>query len=181
MKDITPKENIEENMTPLEEEVVTTPQVEESTLLEWQADEFRTYTRNTLWYIAVIIFSLGVIGYSVYKRDWFIIVIVFIVDAFLFWYSKKKPETVNHRITQLGIYAGTHFHPYSEIHSYWISYTKIGRFLNVVFNKTYLPLLTIELKELDPLHIKSILSKYIPEQENRNETFVDRISRLLKL
>lgn len=158
-----------------------TEKINETTLVEWRAEEFNNYSHNWIWYLLVIFITLIVIAYSVYSRDWFIIGVAVILNIFIFWYIRKKPDEINYRITQLGIYNGERFYPYSEIHSYWISYNKEGSKLNIVFTKKYLPLFSFHLKDVDPLIIKSVLSKHIPEQENRNESLMEWLSRILKI
>ena len=153
----------------------------ESTLLGWQAHEFHNYDHNWKWYASIIAASLGVIGYSIYTQDWFVIPFVVVVDVFLYLYSKKEPKIMAYRITQLGIYVDDHFYPYSEIHSFWLSLQQKEKKLNIIFLKKYLPQLSIILDGIDPLQIKTTLGKYIPEQENRSESIVDTIARLLKL
>ena len=153
----------------------------ESDLLSWDASEYRTYERDWKWYAIVAAVSLGIIGYSIYTKDWFIIALVIVVDVFLFLYSKKQPRMFHYRVTQLGLYVGEHFYPYSEIHSFWLSLREKERKLNVIFMKKYLPQLTILIDDIDALQVKTILGKYIPEQENRSETIVDFFLRILKL
>ena len=153
----------------------------ESDLLTWQANEFKFYEHNWKWYLLVAIASLAVIGYSIYMRDWFIIGIVVVVLVFIFINERKKPSVVDYRITQLGLYCGDHLYPYSEIHSFWLSLHDKEKKLNIIFSKKYLPQLSIILEGIDPLQIRTTLGKYLPEQENRTDSIIDVLSRLLKL
>jgi len=153
----------------------------ESDILAWEASEFRSYEHNWKWYVAILVASLGVIGYSVYSKDWFMIAVVVLVNVFLFFFAKKQPKTIQYRITQLGLYAGDHFYSYNEIHSFWLSLKDREKRLNLIFMKKYLPQLTILLDNVDSLQIKTVLGKYIPEQENRSDSLIDLLARILKL
>lgn len=157
----------------------------ESNLLVWSAPEFHSYEHNWTWYLLVLIASLAVIGYSIYSRDWIIIGVVIVLDVFIYLYANKKPGETEYRITQLGIYAGQHFYSYNEIHSFWISYHKQKR-LSVIFNKRYLPQLSIIIDTLDPFTLKTTLGKYIPEQEKPGRivswysiSFIEDLSNIL--
>jgi hypothetical protein len=153
----------------------------ESTLLSWEANEYHPYEHGWKWYLALVVASLAVIGFSIYTKDWFVIAIALILDIFIILYTRKKPENMEYRITQLGIYAGEHFYPYGGIHSFWLSLHDRERKLNIIFMKKYLPQLTILIDNADPLQVKTIMGKYIPEQENRTDSLIDILSRLLKL
>jgi hypothetical protein len=153
----------------------------ESALLHWQAPEFNVHSRNWIYYLITAIAFLAVVAYSIYFRDWFIIVIAVVLAGFFYWYPTLKPRIANYKISQLGFYVNDRIYQYSEIHSFWILVNQKENKLNIIFNKKYLPQLSILLDKIDPLTAKTILGKYIPEQENRTESLVDKLMRLLKL
>ena len=155
--------------------------VKESVLVGWKAPEYETYDRTIAYYVVLSVLFLAVIGYAIYTRDWFVIGIFVILAGFLLWYQQKKPAEKTYRITQLGIYENNKFYQYNEIFSYWFLIDGKYKTLNVIFAKKYLPQLTILLKEMDPVKVRSVLSKYIPEENNRTETMLDRLVRLFRL
>lgn len=121
-------------------------------------------------------------GLLVWIRDWFTIIILLIVTGVLFWYTKSThPKKVTYKITPLGIYADTHFYPFSEIHSFWVIYNEKVKTLYVAFLKKYLPPLIIGLENTDPVALKAVLLRRIPEQEKRTENILDKIVRVIGL
>jgi len=156
-------------------------QTKETTLLEWEAPEFLAYLRGWKYYTILSIMLLAVIGYGAYSQDWFVIVIFIIVAGFILWYQQKEPLTKKYRITQLGIYENDRFYQYNEIFSYWFLIDKEYKVLNIIFAKKYLPQLTILLNGTDPIAVRNVLSKHIPEESNRTETILDRLVRLFRL
>ncbi len=168
-----PEEKLEQGSPPEEQK--------ETTLLAWQAPEFSVYSRSWVYYLLTAIAFLAVVGYSIYSRDWFIIIIAVLLAGFFYWYPSIKPKDASYRITQLGIYINDRIYPYSEIHSFWIFINQKENKLNLIFNKKYLPQLSLLLLDLDPLMIRNTLNKYVPEQEGRTESLVDKFIRLLKL
>lgn len=155
--------------------------VKEETILKWQALEYKDYQRNWKWFLLVGFVLLAISAYSVYTKDWFTIVIIFILIGFLNWYIKQKPQLKDYKITQLGIYVGERFYPYNEIHSFWLTLKPELFQANILFNKKYLPQLSILLNDIDPLAVKVALGKFIPEQEDRDESIIDFLMRVFKL
>jgi len=161
-----------------EDKIESQPQI----LLSWNAPSFSHKDKNFIWFLVAGVAILGLIGFFIYTKDWFSIGIVVVVSAVLFWYvAKVRPHDTEYSITDLGINAGNHNYPFSEIHSYWIVYNDHTRTLNIAFLKKYLPTLVIGLGDINPLNIKELLSIHIPEQEKRTETLVDKIIRTIGL
>jgi hypothetical protein len=154
---------------------------QEHSLLKWEAPEFNVYSHSWVYYLLTALAFFAVVGYSIYSKDWFIIIVAIVLAGFFYWYPLIKPQAASYTITQLGIYINDRIYPYSEIHSYWLFINQKENKLNIIFNKKYLPQLSMLLLDIDPLTVRGILSKYVPEQEGRTESVVDKFIRLLKL
>jgi len=151
-------------------------------MFSWESLNFERRERDLKWYLLVGFSLLVFIGYSVWSSDWFVIGIILIVTAIAFWYFRSvKPEKISYQITPLGITAGDRTYPFSEIHSFWIIYKQNAKHLNIVFIKKYLPALTINLGDADPVSIRTVLLSKIPEQEKRDESLADKLVRMLGL
>lgn len=156
--------------------------VAEKAIFAWQSQSMTGSKRTARWYIIAALLIVAIIAYSVWQRDWFIIGIVIVVSAILFWYMHVAvPQNVAYRLTPMGIYVENRFYPFSEMHSFWIVYDQNVKSLYIIFRKKYLPALTINIESLDPLVLKSYLSKKLPEQESRGENLIDKIARMTGL
>lgn len=148
-------------------------------LFEWQAVG-SDYKKSLSWYLGALFLDIVLIGYSVWQKDWFVIAIVVIVSAILFWYTRSaKSEDVNCTITPLGIHLNERFYPFAEIHSFWIVYNNNVKNLYFAFTKKYLPAIIVSIKETDPVTLRSVLLKKIPEQAKRGESLLDYITRIV--
>jgi len=149
-------------------------------LLSWEAPSFERKAKDYRWYLAALGVILAIIGYSIWQQDWFFIGIVIIVSAVAFWYLKTtKPQRKQYAITPLGIISGDHVYPFSEIHSFWVVYRPNVKILCLAFTRKYLPTLEVSLGNMDPVVLRSVLSKRIPEQSKRDENIVDKLVRVL--
>ncbi len=156
----------------------TTPEA----LLSWVAPSFGYKDKNIAWVLAVVVVFLGLVGYFIYSRDWFSVGVIAVVGVVLFWYvAKVRPSETEYSISDMGVTAGQHFYPFSDLHSFWLVYNNKLQTLNVAFTKKYLPSLTINISTVAPQDVKDLLARHIPEQEKRGESFIDRLIRLIGL
>ena len=154
----------------------------ERALLSWEGQSFDRGEIGLNWYLFASLIIIGLIGFFIWRQDWFSVGITIIVSAVLFWYvHSSNPEQVSYKVTALGIYLNERFYPYSEIHSFWFVYNQSVKKLNVVFVKKYLPALQLDVTNVDPVILKTILLRRIPEQEKRDESMTDKLVRMLRL
>lgn len=156
--------------------------VSDKVVMSWEAPNFNKGDRTFKWYLVAGLIILALIGYSAWQRDWFVIVITIIVSGVLFWYIKTiHPTNITYKITPIGIYVDQVFYPFDEIHSFWIVYNEKVKNIYIAFRKKYLPTLVISIEGVDPVLLKGYMLKKIPEQEGREESLVDKITRVIGL
>lgn len=156
--------------------------IAERILFEWMAPSFAKSERTYKWYLAVGVIVLGIIGYSAWQKDWFVIGVAIVVTGILFWYLHAvMPHDVRYRLTPIGLYVDERFTPFADMHSFWIVYNEKVKNLYIVFRKKYLPALTINIEKIDPVILKGYLLKKMPEQEGRDENVIDRFIRMAGL
>jgi hypothetical protein len=154
----------------------------ERVLLSWDGFTFERGEIGIKWYAVASIITIALVGFFIWKQDWFSVVITLIVSAVLFWYVRySKPEKVSYKVTALGLYINDRLYPFSEIHSFWLVYNQAVKKLNVVFTRKYLPAVQLDVNNIDPVILKTVLLRRIPEQEKRTESLVDMLVRKLGL
>lgn len=157
-------------------------QAGERVILSWDGQNFDRDPKGLWWYLAASGFILLLTGFFIWRQDWFPIIVVVVVSAVLFWYLRVSvPEKIQYRITAIGIYLNDRLYPFSEIHSFWIVYNQSVKVLYIAFVRKYLPALLVDVRSVDPVILRSVLSRRIPEQEKRGESLTDRLVRILKL
>ncbi len=163
-------------------ELETNGKENESALLTWSAPDLIEHSRGWGYFTGFGLFFIAITAYFVYARDWFAVAIVVILPFLILFYQlKRKPEIRSYTITELGIYEDDLFYPYNEIYSFWLNINHIPNTLNIIFSKKYLPQLSIQIKDLELVKIRDVLTKYIPEESSKTESLVDKIARFLKI
>ena len=149
--------------------------------LEWDAPDREEFEHRLPYFLIVGIIAIALLVYSAFRKDLIgAIFLVVICIAFVF-YKIQKPKNYHYALSNYGLSIDDKFYDYSEMHSFWVIKTKDRQFLHVIFNKKYFPQLTINTSSIEIGIVRSVLHKYLPEQENVSEPIVDKIVRLLKL
>ncbi len=151
-------------------------------LLAWKAPEFISHPKSKKWLLTAGSLALALIAYALYT-DSATMAIVFIVLAGVYYLThRQEPEIIDIRITELGIFAGDDFYPYNTINSFWIVYhPPYVHTLNLrMAGQTYKKV-TLQLDQQNPVDVRRMLSREIPEVEGEEESVGEIITRLLRL
>lgn len=170
------------HIMPQETNTETTPDVHNEVLLEWMTPEFMPMHRSKLWYVMAGLFMVGIIGYAVYSESITMAVVFILLAATFMMTSKQKPRMMKVTISKLGIEYNKEFYHYHNINSFWIVYhPAYVRSLYLRIGGKSFKYVKIELNHQNPVEVRELLSKEIPEIEGAEERPIDIITRLLRL
>ncbi|MDD5693223.1 MAG: hypothetical protein WC437_00020 [Patescibacteria group bacterium] len=152
----------------------------ESTLLEWESLEYIKSETTKYWMIGVIVVFTAIVGFFVYKKDYFGAGFAAVIAVCLYFYKRQSPTMKRYRITQLGVYVDDKIYPYNIIHSFSLNTVSAPQKLKIRLNKRFSPHLNVLLEGVDALTIKTLLEKNVPETPN-DDSIVDSIIKFLKI
>lgn len=151
-------------------------------LLSWKAPEYILHKKSARWFMVAGVIILMLIAYAIYTNS-ATMAIVFILLAGVYYLTHNQhPKVIDVKITELGIYVGNKFYHYHMINSFWLVYhppyinTLNLRLAGKTFSKV-----VIQLDRQDPVEVRKVLSKEIPEIEGEEEGLSDTLTRLLRL
>ena len=147
-------------------------------LVEWTAKEYeaRTYSQGGfLWKGAL---ALAFILFGITTKNYFFIALVVLAFTVILMYERKVPREVKFSITDHGIQAGRRFFPYSNLKSFWIFDRYDRKEISLATDKLLFPHFIIPLGEVSAPQIRSILTRYLKEEEHQ-ESFTDHLTRYL--
>lgn len=151
-------------------------------ILAWNAASFIKFQRTKSWYIVSSILLLLVIVSAVLlgSPTFAIAVIVFaMVYVFL---TQDDPEAVQVVISDIGIIFGNKVYPYTDIRTFWIEYQPpTFQSLHLVLKKEFSEEVTINFHGINPTDLRLVLSKFLPEWEEREKNFTENLTRMLGL
>lgn len=151
-----------------------------TTYFSWEFPEFTFYEKKTDWYwwVGAITIAGVLLCVFLWKNNIFAL-FIFITGILFILSAQRRPRIDSIEISELGIKTGGHFHPYSELTSFWIieeTDTEPAKLL-LYSPKVLVPLSAIDIDvEVDPLELRDFLSDYIDEQELKES----RIHKLIE-
>jgi len=149
-------------------------------LAYWQAREFEQPQRSRKWHLFAALFLVLVISFAVYM-DAMVMAITFILIGIVgYIYMGKEPRVLDFMITHEGILTGKELYRFKTIESFWIFYEEDLRVISIHTDGYLTPYVHIPLNDQDPVEIRDILIKYIPEVE-QEWTLFDRLEKLIKI
>jgi uncharacterized membrane protein YobD (UPF0266 family) len=173
----------EEKMETPIEIVETHPGADQNRLLlEWQTPEFVKHEKGRTWYMAAGIVTLCLVAYALFTGS-ATMAIVFIVLAGVYILAhNQEPKIVSVKVTQLGLFVGDVFYPYNMIQAYWLVYhPPMVQTLNLKLAGRAVAKVTIQLDRQNPVEVRTLLSKEVPEVEGQQETMTELLIRLFRL
>ena len=149
----------------------------------WETPEYIHHEKSNKWYMVAggILILLVLIGVFTGSAS---MAIVFLLLGGVYYIShQQKPKQVHVIISELGIHFGHRYYPYNIIDSFWVLYQPPHlTTLNLKLSKGAMRIISIELsEEISPGDLRDYLLTQVPEQEGKEEGFIDAISRKFKL
>lgn len=147
---------------------------------EWEPLEFREAPRNDNWYLWLGIAAAILITISILTKTYIVAVTFFLLAVVLVMFAQKPVKRMKVRITDTGIEVRGRFYPYHTLKQFWVFYDPPHlTTLNFSQREKISLNINIELEEQDPVAIRDLLLQYLPEDENKEEDFVDTVARHL--
>jgi len=148
--------------------------------IQWQAPEFEKYEKGPGWFIVLGIFALIIFTIVLLMKNFIFAILIILAVFTIFIYALKEPRLVTFKISGKGITIDTKIYSYDELKSFWIFYQPPQiREISLRSKKTIMPYIKIPLGEQNPVEIRKILLKYLPERRHK-ESLIDNLSRSLR-
>jgi hypothetical protein len=152
-------------------------------LLEWSYPEYTLHHRSHSWYFWYGIIAAALIVLSLFSDNYLFAVIIILSSIILFLQNWEHPKTMDLQLRTDGLYLGEKLYSYRDIAEFWIAYDPphVSK-VYLAFESTIVPMQGIPLGETNPLQVREILLKFVPENLDReDEPGSDIIARVLKI
>ena len=152
-------------------------------LLEWSFNEYAQPERGLSWYIIAGIFFVGMIVSAILSRNFLFVLILILLAFIIIIHSRRSPMRVDLKIFEDGVQVGSRFYEWRDLKSFRIVYEppEVKR-LYFDLRPFLLPDFSVPLEDQNPLKVREILKKYLPEDLTKEyETLLDRLNRWFKV
>jgi hypothetical protein len=151
-------------------------------LLHWKAPEFIIHHRGVKWFLTAGIILILLIAYAIYTRSATMAIVFIILGGVYYLTHNQHPKIIDIKVTELGIFMGEKFFPYNMINSFSIIYhPPYIHHINLRLADKTLSRVAVQLDVQDPVAVRKLLVREIPEVEGDSESFTEMLIRMLRL
>jgi hypothetical protein len=153
-----------------------------SETLSWTAQSHIQPKRSPIWYLFFALVSLGLLAYAIYTRSPLTLITFFLIIVVLLIVSVQPSAEIQYKITKTGITAGHVIYPFKVIKTFWIVYNPPQvKTLNFETSAYINNKITLQLGKQDPVELKQVLGRYLPEDLDKEESLSETLARKLKI
>lgn len=150
-------------------------------LLEWRAPEFMYFEKGKMWYFVMALAFAGLVAFGIWTKSFITVITFVILFVIIYIYAQRKPEEIYFAVTLDGIIYGNSFFPYESIEGFWLDYDPPhNAALHIHVRRMIAPKLTIQLTDQDPVELRRMLIKEVPENERLADGLTENLSRRIK-
>lgn len=140
-------------------------------IIAWDAPEYHKPLRGKNWYIGAIVTAILLLLFSFFTGNFLFAVIIIVATLIIILHDGHEPVSVDINLTTEGVAVGRKFYDYDELKNFAIVYKpNLGvKNLYFEFKNALRPRLSLPLDNMNPLPIRKILLKYLPEDLERTD------------
>jgi hypothetical protein len=156
---------------------------EKTQTMHWNIPEYNEHKRSKRWYVIAISIMALLLLYAVLTVNFLFAIILIVAAITMTLHDRTSAPEVMFELAENGVNIGYQHYSYNSFKHFWIYYEpNESKKLYFDFKSSVRPRLSIPLQNKNPIKIRSILLKYLPEAvEKENEPLSEQLTRLLKL
>jgi len=136
-------------------------------IISWNAPSHFHMEKGQDWYWAVGIVTLAITVVCIIFGNVIPGIFVIVASVALVVHASHPPKLVEYSINDRGITADETLYPFLSLDSFWIPHDEQPAKILLKSRKIFMPLISINIEEVDPEVIREVLLKYIAETEHR--------------
>ena len=148
--------------------------------IEWIAPEFEQYEKSKSWFITTGLIAGALFLLAIFTKNLLFALMIALAYFVISTYASKKPREIKLSITPKGIKIEQTLYNFENLRSFWLFYDPPEvKELSIRSKKTIMPYIKIPLGEQDPVEVRQMLIKYLPERKHK-ESLVDNLARQIR-
>jgi len=148
--------------------------------LEWTALEFAHYKKSKSWFITICIAAGIFFLWAIFTKNILFAMLVILGLFSIIAHAIKTPRNIHFAITFKGVKIDKTLYAFDNLKSFWIFYDPPEvKEISLRSKKTIMPYIKIPLGKQNPVKIRQLLIKYIPEKKHK-ESLIDNLTRQLR-
>ncbi len=147
-------------------------------LMEWTSPEFVYFEKTKMWYLITALVFAGLVTFGIWTKSFITVITFVILFIVIYMYAQRKPEETYFAVTLDGLIHGNNFYSYDDIDAFWIDYDPPhNTAIHIQVHRLIAQKITIQLTDQDPVELRRMLIKEIPESEKLADGLAEALSR----
>ncbi len=134
--------------------------------ISWKTIEYLHTEKTTDWYWIVGIITITIALISIILNNVIFAILIIISSFTLSLFASRKPEIITVEVNNKGLTIGQHYHPFTELDSFWIETRDAYPRILFKTKRVFMPFLVVFIEDVEHEKIKEILEQYLPEEEH---------------
>jgi len=148
--------------------------------IEWSAPEFEHYQKNKSWFMITGGIAGLLVLWALFAKNFIFVLLVALAYFMIVTYALKRPREIQLAITPKGIKIEKVIYEFENLKSFWIFYDLPEiKELSLQSKKILMPYIKVSLGEQNPVEVREILIKYLPERKHK-ESLIDNLARQIR-
>ena len=135
-------------------------------IISWSAPEHYHVEKSSDWYWGVSIIAGTIAALAFIFGNVIFGIFIIVATVALLLHAHKPPRIIQCEINDRGIIAGDVFYPFLSLDSFWIDAHERPAKILIKSQKFFMPYITIEIEQVDPEDVRTVLLNYIAETEH---------------
>ena len=153
--------------------------LEAKSLISWTSPDRVFKARSKKYFVKVGLYGIIFILLAIVLREPFLVGVILSVMFVVYVLASHEPETIEHRVTHMGIVSGGRPFLWSEMDSFWFDRRGDDHLLIVQTHLKFPSRLIIILNSISERTLLDILEKHLHDHEGPVHTLFDRWANFL--
>lgn len=148
--------------------------------VSWEASDAVEHSRGPLWFIAVSIVTLALVGAMMLFRQWTFAALVLVMGVAVIVMARRPPRIVKYALNDAGLNIDGRMYYYSAFRAFGIIRDEEFFAIKLIPAKRFSPEVIVYFAEKDGETIVDILGSHLPMEDMKLD-LADRIIRKIRL
>lgn len=149
--------------------------------LTWTAPVQPVHSRSKNWYLGGAVFVLVCAIWGLLIGNWTFTIAILLAGGLVFLVRNAPTPVKTMTITRSGFLFDAKFTEWSACKDFWVIQTLDYAELHIAKKSGLGREIVIQTGGLDPLMLRELLEKLLPQRHNQGEKLIDKIIRITKL
>ena len=149
-------------------------------LISWEAQEYIQRSKNTGWYIALILVGVALSVLSIFLQWWTFVVLIIVSIIALIVNNLRPPRMVHYSLTDKGIKIGSKTYEYSLFKSFGVMNENRHFSIILIPRKRFAPRTTVYFPENQGEKIVDVFGARLPMKQVEPDA-LDKIVKFLRI